>query len=131
MALSPVETLKTIYGHVRAGEWETVDDYLADDFIAYEPESLPFGGEWGGDNVFQRLFGTVMGTFDNPSVEPIDMSGGDEWVCYALKLSVTSKVTGKRSTYRVIEHARVVDGKLAELHLHYFDTAKIVKDIAG
>lgn len=129
--MTPVETLKTIYGHMRTGEWEKIDPYLADDFTVYQAESLPFGGEWRGDNVFKRLFAAVMGNFEDPKVEPIDMSCGDEWVCYALHLSGTSKATGKRSTYRVIEHGRVVDGKLMELHLHYFDTARIVKDIEG
>ena len=53
MALTPVETLKAIYIHIRAGEWDKVDEYLSDDFVAYEPESLPFGGEWRGENVFK------------------------------------------------------------------------------
>ena len=129
--MTPVETLKSIYGHVRVGEWDQVEQYLSDDFTAYEPETLPFGGEWSGDNVFKRLFAAVMGSFEDPKVEPIDVSCGEEWVCYALHLSGTSKATGKRSTYRVIEHGRVVDGKLTELHLHYFDTGKMLKDIEG
>lgn len=129
--MTPVETFKAIYVHIRKGEWDAIDQYLTDDFTVYEPETLPFGGEWSGDNVFKRLFAAVMGSFEDPKVEPIDMSCGEEWVCYALKLSGTSKATGKRSTYRVIEHGRVVDGKLKELHLHYFDTAKMLQDIGG
>ena len=131
MALSPVETIKTIYTHIRAGEWDQVDEYLSDDFVAYEPASLPFGGEWRGENVFKRLFGAVMGSFDTPSVEAIDLIGGDEWVCYILNLSFISKATGKQVTYRLIENGRVIDGKLTELHLHYFDTSDILKHIEG
>ena len=131
MALSPVETIKTIYTHIRAGEWGQVDQFLSKDFVAYEPESLPFGGEWRGENVFKRLFGAVMGSFDTPSVEPIDLIGGDEWVCYILNLSFISTATGEKVTYRLIENGRVVDGKLQELHLHYFDTAEILKQIKG
>ena len=129
MALSPVETIKAIYTHMRAGEWEEINKYISDEFVAYEPVSLPFGGEWRGENVFKRLFGAVMGSFDSPSVEPIDMIGGDDWVCYILNLSFTSKATGERVTFRLIENGRVKDGKLMELHLHYFDTAEILKHI--
>lgn len=129
--MTPTETFRTIYKHIRAGEWDSIEQYLADDFTVYEPETLPFGGEWSGENVFKRLFAAVMGSFDDPKVDPIDMSCGEEWVSYALHLSGTSKATGKRATYRVIEHGRVVDGKLQELHLHYFDTAKMLKDIKG
>lgn len=124
-----IEVFEQIYSHIRAGEWDEINKYLAVDFIAYEPESLPFGGEWSGDNVFKRLFPAVMGAFEEPKVEPISMIGGDEWVCYALHFSVTSKSTGKRHTYRTIEHGRIVDGKLKELHLHYFDTAQMVKEL--
>ena len=129
MALSPVETLKAIYTHMRAGEWEEINKYISDEFVAYEPVSLPFGGEWRGENVFKRLFGAVMGSFDSPSVEPIDMIGGDDWVCYILNLSFTSKSTGERVTFRLIENGRVKDGQLMELYLHYFDTAEILKHI--
>ena len=106
-----------------------IDQYLCDDFVAYEPESLPFGGRWSGDDVYKRLFTKVMGTFESPQLEPIDMSGGKEWVSYCLNLSFISKVSGERVKYRVIENGRVIDGKLTELHLHYFDTANILKDL--
>ena len=129
--MTPVEVFKTIYVHIRAGEWDAINQYLADDFTVYEPETLPFGGEWSGEHVFKRLFAAVMGTFDDPKVDPIDMSAGEEWVSYALNFSGASKTTGKRSSYRVIEHGRVVDGKLKELHLHYFDTGQMLKDIEG
>ena len=127
--MTPVETMKAIYGHIRQGEWDEIDHYLSDDFIAYEPVSLPFGGEWKGKGVYKRLFAKVMGTFDSPQVEPIDMSGGSEWVSYCLNLSFISKASGERVSYRVVENGRVIDGKMTELHLHYFDTANILKDL--
>ena len=127
--MTPVETMRAIYGHIRKGEWDEIDYYLSDDFIAYEPESLPFGGEWKGEGVYKRLFTKVMRTFDSPQVEAIDMSGGSEWVTYCLNLSFISKISGERVSYRVVENGRVIDGKMTELHLHYFDTANILKDL--
>ena len=38
--MTPVEAMRAIYGHIRKGEWDEIDYYLSDDFIAYEPESL-------------------------------------------------------------------------------------------
>lgn len=129
--VTPVQTMQAIYGHIRQGQWDETDKFLSDDFVAYEPESLPFGGQWTGKGVYQRLFRKVMGTFDSPQVEPIDMSGGDEWVSYCLNLSFISKASGERVTYRVVENGRVIDGKMTELHLHYFDTAGILKDLGA
>ena len=129
--MTPVECMQKVYALMRAGEWDEVEKYVADDFILYEPESLPYGGEWTGKDVFRRLFPVVMQTFDDPLVEPVEMSGGAEWANYIIHFSGTSKATGVRSTYRVVESARVADGKMQEMYLHYFDTAKMVADLKG
>ncbi|GAB5459031.1 MAG: nuclear transport factor 2 family protein [Henriciella sp.] len=129
--MTPLECMKNVYALMRQGNWSEVENCLSEDFTVYEPESLPFGGEWRGKDALKRLFTAVMTTFDEPAVDPIEMSGGDEWANYILHFSGTSKATGKRSTYRVIESAKVVEGVMRELHLHYFDTAKIVTDLSG
>ena len=128
MTMTPAEVMETVYGYMRKGQWDEAEKYISDDFIIYEPDSLPYGGEWKGKDVFRRLFPAVMGSFDNPSPEPVEMTCGKEWANYIVNLSVTSKKTGIRTTYRVIESARVIDGKMTEMYLHYFDTAQMVKD---
>ena len=81
--------------------------------------------------MFRRLFPAVMGSFDDPSPAPVEMTGGKEWANYIVNLTVTSKKTGVRTTYRVVESARVINGKMTEMYLHYFDTAQMVKDFKG
>ena len=131
MTMTPVEVMTTVYEHMRRGEWDEAETYISDDFIVYEPDSLPYGGEWKGKDVFRRLFPAVMGSFDDPAPAPVEMTGGKEWANYIVNLTVTSKKTGIRTTYRVVESARVIDGKMTEMYLHYFDTAQMVKDFEG
>ena len=131
MAMTPAEVMGAVYAHMRKGEWDEVEKYVSDDFILFEPESLPYGGVWKGKDVFRRLFPAVMGAFDNPTPEPVEMTSGKEWANLIVNFGVTSKKTGVRTTYRVIESARVVDEKMVEMYLHYFDTAQMVKDFDG
>ena len=131
MAMTPAEVMGAVYAHMRKGEWDEAEKYVSDDFILYEPESLPYGGVWKGKDVFRRLFPAVMGAFDNPTPEPVEMTSGKEWANLIVNFGVTSKKTGIRTTYRVIESARVVDEKMVEMYLHYFDTAQMVKDFDG
>lgn len=131
MAMTPAEVMGAVYAHMRKGEWDEAEKYVSDDFILFEPESLPYGGVWKGKDVFRRLFPAVMGAFDNPTPEPVEMTSGKEWANLIVNFGVTSKKTGIRTTYRVIESARVVDEKMVEMYLHYFDTAEMVKDFDG
>ncbi len=131
MAMTPAEVMGAVYAHMRKGEWDEAEKYVSDDFILFEPESLPYGGVWKGKDVFRRLFPAVMGAFDNPTPEPVEMTSGKEWANLIVNFGVTSKKTGIRTTYRVIESARVVDEKMVEMYLHYFDTAQMVKDFDG
>lgn len=131
MAMTPAEVMGAVYAHMRKGEWDEAEKYVSDDFILFEPESLPYGGVWKGKDVFRRLFPAVMGAFDNPTPEPVEMTSGKEWANLIVNFGVTSKKTGVRTTYRVIESARVVDEKMVEMYLHYFDTAQMVKDFDG
>lgn len=131
MTMTPAEVMTAAYAHMRKGEWNEAEKYVSDSFIVYEPDSLPYGGEWKGKDVFRRLFPAVMGSFDDPSPEQVEMTGGKEWANLIVNLSVTSKKTGIRKTYRVIESARIIDGKMVEMYLHYFDTAQMVRDFEG
>ena len=48
MAMTPAEVMGAVYAHMRKGEWDEAEKYVSDDFILFEPESLPYGGVWKG-----------------------------------------------------------------------------------
>ena len=102
---------------------------LTDDFKILEPESLPFGGVWHGKDALQRLFPAVMQCFDDPSPVTKEVIGGKEWASCIVDFTVTSKKSGKRFTMTVSEVGRIQGDKLAELQIHYFDTAAMLAEI--
>ena len=127
--MTAAEVLSNIYQRMGQGDWDGVHELLSDDFSVLEPESLPYGGVWEGKDALQRLYPAVMAHFDDPSSVIKEVIGGDEWSAVIVDFTVTAKKTGKRFTQTVSEVGRVVDGKLVELQIHYFDTAALASEI--
>jgi ketosteroid isomerase-like protein len=129
MGMTAAEILGSVYQCMGQGDWDGVEALLADDFTIVEPESLPYGGLWKGKDALQRLHPAVMQHFDNPEPVIKEVIGGQVWASVIVDFTVTSKKTGRRFTQTVSEVGRVENGKLAELQIHYFDTAEIAGEI--
>lgn len=131
MSMTSAQVLSSVYQCMGQGDWDGVYELLADDFTVVEPESLPYGGLWEGKDALQRLYPAVMVHFDDPAPLIKEVIGGEHWAAVIVDFTVTSKKTGNRFTQTVSEVGRVVDGKLVELQIHYFDTAALVAEIGS
>lgn len=126
--MTPLETTRAMYDAVARGDWDAVAQFMAEDFVIHEPATLSYGGEWRGRDALQRLFETVMGTWVDPLVEWIDLVGGETRVVALLQFTMTARATGNRFTQRVAEVTTFnVDGAMAEMHIHYFDTGEMAR----
>ena len=70
-----------------------------------------------------------MAHFDEFSPVIKEVIGGVEWAAVIVELTLISKKTGRRFVQTVTEVGRIQDGKVAELQIHYFDTAEIAREI--
>lgn len=121
-----------MYDHVSRGEWDRVADFMAGDFVIHEPSSLPYGGDWRGRDALQRLYAHVMGYWIDPHVEWLDLLGGERHAVALLHFTVTAPASGRRFSQHVAEVTTFDDaGKMAAMRIHYFDTAEMVRLIAG
>ena len=126
--MSPHAKTKAMYDCVERGDWGAVAQFMAEDFVIHEPSSLPYGGEWRGRDALQRLFVKVMSTWEDPSVDWIDLIGCETRVVALLPFAMTSRATGQRFSQRVAEVTTFNDnGLMAQMHIHYFDTAEMVR----
>lgn len=131
MSMTAAEILATVYQRMGEQDWDGVMALLSDDFKVVEPKSLPYGGLWEGKDALLRLYPAVMSNFDDPAPVIKEVIGGEVWAAVIVDFTVTAKKTGRRFTQTVSEVGRIEDGKLAELQIHYFDTAEMVKEIGG
>ena len=126
--MTPLEMTHAMYASLDQGDWDSVADWMAEDLVIREPESLPFGGDWKGRDAMQRLFGSVMGYWDNPVVERTAIVGNDDLTVTLVNLTVTSKISGTRFTSKVAETTYYRDGKVCEIIIHYFDPLKVAQE---
>ena len=120
--------LGEIYAAAREGRWDDLADRVTEDITNYAEGSLPYGGEWTGRDAFQRLYPAVMGSWDDPETETLEIAGGDAWVLSAIRLTMTSKKTGRRFSQTVCEAGTFDGNKLKDLRIHYFDAAEVAAE---
>jgi ketosteroid isomerase-like protein len=122
--MTPLEASRSMYDAVAIGDWERVASFMAEDFVIYEPTSLPYGGEWRGRDALQRLYAHVMGYWTDPKVTWQELLGGDEYSVALLHFAVTATSSGKRFETHIAEVTKFnAGGEMASMRIHYFDTA--------
>lgn len=124
---SALDMMREIYAHAGQGAWDRVEAHLSDDLVIHEPPSLPYGGVWRGRDALRRLYAEVMSYWADPSVQVRSIVGDETWAVAILDFSMTSKVTGERFAMPVAEASRAEGGKIAEMRIHYFDTAEVAR----
>lgn len=129
--MSGVALVRDLYARARTGDWASVEALLSPDLVIHEPPSLPFGGDWTGRDALQRLFARVMGTWDDPRVEIDAIVGDDRHVVALLRFTMTSRVSGRTFTQPVAEVSVIEDGLIAEMRIHYFDSAEVAREAGG
>lgn len=122
---TPRELLSAVYAAAGARDWDKVESLTHPDFVLYEAECLPFGGEWRGKDALQRCAAAMYGTWAEAKVDIHDITGGDSWAVTVLTLTMTSKRTGETFSQTVNEAGLFEDGLLKSLRIHYFDAAEV------
>ena len=120
--------VEKLYALSGAGDWEAVDEYMSDDLVIVEAESLPYGGLYPGRTALRDLFAKVMAYWIDPSIEMHAITAGEDRGVGLPTLHVTSRQTGRRLALDIAETFRFRDGKLIEIKPYYFDTHLIVED---
>lgn len=123
-----VALLTALYEHAHVGDWDAVETMLSDDLVIHEAESLPFGGEYRGRSALRDLYATVMAYWDNPSVDIYSIVGDDTHVVALMNFTMTSKISGQTFLQKMAEVSTVKDGLVAEMRIHYYDTALVAAE---
>lgn len=124
--MRPVDDSRAMYDLLAQGDWDGVETFLAEDFVVFEPPSLPYGGEWRGRDALRRHYRHVMDFWDSPQVQWIDLIGGDDHTVAILRLTAKARSTGRLIDQKICEVTRFSESRMTEMHIHYFDTAAIL-----
>jgi ketosteroid isomerase-like protein len=107
-------------------------DCLHPDVVIHIPPSMPYGGDHIGHEGFLRMGAAMTSTWrvtDGLDMWFVDI-GDDQVVCFVAFLG-ESRHTGRTVPMRMVERYRLVDGRIAEIELFYWDTAAIAEATGG
>ena len=117
-----------LYAATGAGDWEATAEMLTDDFVAYEADSLPMGGEYRGREALHHLYVKVMGMVDVVALERSVLSVAED--CAIVVLTMRFADPALRPA-ELCELFRFRDGKCCEIKPYYFDPGPFIAACAA
>ncbi|MEE4450736.1 nuclear transport factor 2 family protein [Novosphingobium resinovorum] len=131
MSMTPqaiTDLVDRLYAAAGAGDWETANAMLADDFVAHESDALPMAGAYRGKTGLQDLFGKVMGMVDVVGLERTDLLVGTDSAIAVLEMRFADPALPPA---QVCEMFRFRDGLCTEIKPYYYDPAPFVAAAAA
>jgi ketosteroid isomerase-like protein len=115
-----------------AGDMDDVLSLLTDDIVVHEAPSVPYPGDHCGKDAFIKLANAFLEVWDLQSDLELDiMPAGDDRALALVGFDVTAKPTGKPLRLRTAEIYTIREGEIADLIVHYWDTAAMVEATGG
>ena len=112
-----------LYASTGAGDFDTAERLLTDDFFIIEAEGLPMAGEYRGKTALRGLYAHVFGTLKVADLEPEGMSVGGEYVVNLISFRFENP---DLASAQLAEVFRFRGDKVCEIRPYYFDPKPIV-----
>ena len=113
----------TLYASTGAGDFDTAEGLLTDDFFIIEAEGLPMAGEYRGKTALRGLYAHVFGTLKVADLEPEGMSVGGDYVVNLISFRFENP---DLASAQLAEVFRFRGDKVCEIRPYYFDPKPIV-----
>ena len=115
--------VNTLYASTGAGDFDTAESLLTDDFFIIEAEGLPMAGEYRGRTALRGLYAHVFGTLKVADLEPEGMSVGGDYVVNLISFRFENP---DLASAQLAEVFRFRGDKVCEIRPYYFDPKPIV-----
>ena len=112
-----------LYESTGAGDFDTAESLLTDDFFIIEAEGLPMAGEYRGKTALRGLYAHVFGTLKVADLEPEGMSVGGDYVVNLISFRFENP---DLASAQLAEVFRFRGDKVCEIRPYYFDPKPIV-----
>ena len=115
--------VQQLYATSGAGDFDTAETMLTDDFFIIEAEGLPMAGEYRGKRALRDLYSHVFGTLKVADLEPEVMTVGGDYVVNMVSFRFDDP---SLAPAQLAELFRFRDGKVRESRPYYFVPKRIV-----
>jgi uncharacterized protein len=126
------DLLRSFEDRFVAGDLDYVLSILDDDIVVHECEHVPYPGDHRGKDGFMKLAEAFNACWDLQTELDLEiLPAGDDKVLVLVKFDAIAKQTGKPIAMRIAEIYTIKDGKLADIIVHYWDTAAMAEVTGG
>lgn len=126
------DLIRSFYDKFMAGDIDSVLSILDDDIVVHECDHVPYPGDHRGKDGFIRLAEAFTACWEFRSEPGVEiLPAGEDRVLVMFRADVVSVQTGKPLEMRIAELSTIKDGKLADIVVHYWDTAAMVEATDG
>ena len=112
-----------LYASTGAGDFDTAEGLLTDDFFIIEAEGLPMAGEYRGKTALRGLYAHVFGTLKVADLGPEGMYVGGDYVVNLISFRFENP---DLASAQLAEVFRFRGDKVCEIRPYYFDPKPIV-----
>lgn len=116
----------------KRGDLAGMKKYLSPDLVVHEDGGMPYGGIYHGMSGFLEMLEKFGRTYSNVEIERLRVFDGEnDDISVQIRVRAQSATTGAAIEAMTSEIYTVVDGKLTELWVWYWDTPAIQRMISG
>ena len=123
MSDDTLERLRAFYQGLLVGDLAPADALFDfDSLVMYEPEGLPYGGEYRGKKGLLDGISAINAVWKRIRFSELRYSVGDDIAIVHFTMSAISRTTGKELSMPVCEVWRFRNGRAIEVAPFYWDT---------
>ncbi|MFB8280925.1 nuclear transport factor 2 family protein [Nocardia colli] len=111
--------------------FDSLAPFFAADVVLHQAEGLPYGGTWRGHDGMEKFFramGRTWASFD--LLDQSFLATGETTVVHT-RVHARARATGRELTFPILQTITIADGRIAEVHPFYWDTAVIAAACAA
>jgi ketosteroid isomerase-like protein len=132
MSEENVELVRSFQDRFSKGDIEYVLSILTDDIVVHEAANLPYPGDHRGKEGMRKLAEAFGKVWERQRYLDLEiLPAGPDRVLLLVLFEVIAKPTGIPVTLRIAEVYTIRDGKIADILVHYWDTAEMAAATNG
>ena len=112
-----------MYEATGRGDFDGAEQFLTDDLVITEADTLPMAGVYRGKTALRELFIKVMGLMDVAGLERVATTVGDGYAIVIVRFQFADP---SLESAELCEMFRFRDGQVCEIKPYYFDPAPII-----
>ena len=107
-------------------DFEPVALTLHPDCLLCEPASLPYGGEWRGQDGVERWIRMFKATWSSLEVRDSQVFGDGDTLFSRSHVYATARETNKQADWALLQQFTLQQGSILDLRPFHWDTAAIM-----